>query len=793
MGKKTKRKTRWRSLPIDASSQNEDDGDEIEENGGSESPAQHNGYRKYRPNGYSKYHGGHHYNRYSASQPASQQGSEKKLFNEDEYTKITTPRQDVLFKKGYLGRRRATPLVSSSNGVDDNAANDNGECPDNQSEASSETVTSQEQQPQLVYTNGYIDPQGGPVFYLNGAYEVYDPYTGAYTSFMVPAGFPPQGGGVLTAVPCQPLPLQPLEWFSPRATPDGWCFVPPQCQQAPIPNGSLASRKKRYSTDSQNCSPNSSESTGPPGSPQHEEEEEEEEELDGIDPSAYQQPPPYVYPGYMFGAAVYNVNGATVQPLPPASNGTGVSSNGSVACTNGHSSEAGQTQTNGHHPAVNGHGNQPAEQPVNNLSTATSQSSKKRKKKRRRKRRTRGEKAGTDEGSEETSSEEGADEKEHNKEATNGPKEPDKMSSSSPGLGGPSESCSELSPASSALTSSHNSQDEMSTEPKPARVEAEPQNTVVVKQEEETTVDDGEEEAVVTAAMVITPRSQAETIQQLIKEAVEEPVLEAVVAPEPVVCEKKPGKIARKGSRKARAPPAPSPTPNKASSEESLSEVGSPSPVPPPRRRPKSRQHRPPTPLPLSGDEDSVAADLSEQIIVCEAVTVVDATPAEIPEPETAVEPSKRPITEAVTEWLHATNPPLSLDSDIEEEDDLGDSDAGSKNALGNPLPAPSSSVPDGTAGTRVASLGIAGPDSCSCSDPEWDASWDGGGGGGGGTAGGGGTGVVRLTGEGWLDVHQLTDSGIESGDEPPPAKFVRHLPDQEPLPCAGAVCCSIQ
>jgi len=32
----------------------------------------------------------------------------------DEYTKITTPRQDVLFKKGYLGRRKhsSVPVIT---------------------------------------------------------------------------------------------------------------------------------------------------------------------------------------------------------------------------------------------------------------------------------------------------------------------------------------------------------------------------------------------------------------------------------------------------------------------------------------------------------------------------------------------------------------------------------------------------------------------------------------------------------------------------------------------------------
>jgi hypothetical protein len=46
------------------------------------------------------------------------------------------------------------------------------ECQDYQSEASSETVTSQEQQTQIIYTNGYVDPQNGPVFYLNGKFII---------------------------------------------------------------------------------------------------------------------------------------------------------------------------------------------------------------------------------------------------------------------------------------------------------------------------------------------------------------------------------------------------------------------------------------------------------------------------------------------------------------------------------------------------------------------------------------------------------------------------------------------
>lgn len=52
--------------------------------------------------------------------------SERKItFNEDEYTRITTPRQDVLFKKGYLSRPKPhvqhsqRPLTSAGNSTGD--------------------------------------------------------------------------------------------------------------------------------------------------------------------------------------------------------------------------------------------------------------------------------------------------------------------------------------------------------------------------------------------------------------------------------------------------------------------------------------------------------------------------------------------------------------------------------------------------------------------------------------------------------------------------------------------------
>jgi hypothetical protein len=78
-------------------------------------------------------------------------------------------------------------------------------------------------------------------------YELYDPFSGNVTVVVGPAPHYGGPGGcppVLAAVPCQPLPLQPLEWFNPAFLP----YV-----TAPCHNGLASSRdrRKRYSTDSQ--------------------------------------------------------------------------------------------------------------------------------------------------------------------------------------------------------------------------------------------------------------------------------------------------------------------------------------------------------------------------------------------------------------------------------------------------------------------------------------------------------------------------------------------------------------
>ncbi|XP_021922932.1 uncharacterized protein LOC110831348 isoform X2 [Zootermopsis nevadensis] len=263
--------------------------------------------------------------------------TEKKTFNE-EYTKITTPRQDVLFKKGYLGRKRPTATsaaettanVNNSNTNHDYSAPDvangnfnanataeqNGEPMENDHTTNSDMMSPSEDDPHYMYpANGYVDQTGGPppgLYYINGSgYELFDPYSGNVTVVVGPAphfGGPGGGPPVLAAVPCQPLPLQPLEWFNPAFLP----YV-----TAPCHNGlaSARDRRKRYSTDSQNCSPQSSESTEAPGSPQ-ECDMEATQASEPPGPAIYTQAPTYVYPGYMFGPPMYNVNGVTLQGAP---------------------------------------------------------------------------------------------------------------------------------------------------------------------------------------------------------------------------------------------------------------------------------------------------------------------------------------------------------------------------------------------------------------------------------------------------------------------------------------------
>jgi len=195
----------------------------------------------------------------------------------------------VLFKKGYFGRKRTPPNPSPT------------ETQEVHSGDSVENEPYMTEEPQYAYPApaGYVDPTG--VYYVNGnTFEAYDPYTGTVTVVVGPPAQYPGATPVLAALPCQPVPLQPVEWFNPAAAAAAapWCYS--------------YNRRKRYSTDSQNCSAQSSESTGPPGSPQ--------EPVDEAAAAAMYPPPPgphYVYPGYMFGPPIYNMNGMTVQGVMP--------------------------------------------------------------------------------------------------------------------------------------------------------------------------------------------------------------------------------------------------------------------------------------------------------------------------------------------------------------------------------------------------------------------------------------------------------------------------------------------
>ena len=58
-----------------------------------------------------------HQNGHSGDHLKDHVDEKKPLFNEDEYTKITTPRQDVLFKKNYINRRKYYSCTANSHGV----------------------------------------------------------------------------------------------------------------------------------------------------------------------------------------------------------------------------------------------------------------------------------------------------------------------------------------------------------------------------------------------------------------------------------------------------------------------------------------------------------------------------------------------------------------------------------------------------------------------------------------------------------------------------------------------------
>uniref|UniRef100_A0A8D8QQC9 Uncharacterized protein n=1 Tax=Cacopsylla melanoneura TaxID=428564 RepID=A0A8D8QQC9_9HEMI len=256
MGKKTKR-TRWRTLPIDVG-------------------ASSNGH-----DNNSHHHPHHHHLREDTSKiqaPSPETTTTKVYFNEDEYTKITTPRQDVLFKKGYFARRRSQLAAAGINIISDPSSV--YETP--HGDYAEDDYINEDYDMQGYYgtPQTYVDPAGVYYNYGNSSYEVYDPYTGTTTVLMGPppgTQYPPGGNQQV---------MPPLEWYNPAA-------MPPQ--HAP------PYYSKQFPGDSSQAYP-SPESLCPPTSPQ--------DLCD--DPSIY--PHSFIYPGYMLSTTNTYSNGGVGVP-----------------------------------------------------------------------------------------------------------------------------------------------------------------------------------------------------------------------------------------------------------------------------------------------------------------------------------------------------------------------------------------------------------------------------------------------------------------------------------------------
>lgn len=166
MGKRA-RKTRWRALDI---ADEHSDSEESNTNSSAVSSrySRSNGYYSKFSNSSQSTPARRRYNQYDGSTKSTRSSSttsETKItFNEDEYTRITTPRQDVLFKKGYLNKPKTYHNQTSTGNSTISTGNstENG-TPDHQS-------ADLEYESQFVFPNGFVDQNG--IYYVNS----YEPY-----------------------------------------------------------------------------------------------------------------------------------------------------------------------------------------------------------------------------------------------------------------------------------------------------------------------------------------------------------------------------------------------------------------------------------------------------------------------------------------------------------------------------------------------------------------------------------------------------------------------------------------
>ncbi|XP_076681625.1 uncharacterized protein LOC143375891 isoform X4 [Andrena cerasifolii] len=300
----------------------------------------------------------------------------KMIFNEDEYMRITTPRQDMLLKKGYLSRKKpwtgnastsATPSTTESQSASHSTAGRDG----------SETTEDQQLLDRDCGTGEYPSTADSGLQLGYGTF--YDHACGYYYEYPVmlvgPAPVPAQvGPGVLAAVPCEPVPLRPIEWVNPAFVPSlsgqPYLMVDYQSSQS-TENATMVEEQETtvvpVETVNGTCNENGTESASCSGSvtgeteeqpaeaaattkesepdeqptkeqaeeqdtyEQFAEEQPEESETNGapyMEPVLVQQPvhvshvipvvpQQYMYPGhYMFGLPLVNVNGVTLQGGP---------------------------------------------------------------------------------------------------------------------------------------------------------------------------------------------------------------------------------------------------------------------------------------------------------------------------------------------------------------------------------------------------------------------------------------------------------------------------------------------
>ena len=179
--------------------------------------------------------------------PADSPTQQRKLvFNEEEYTRITTPRQDMLFKKGYLSQRKlwhgastasmsATPSTTESQSASHSTAGRASSTrpplpapPQSPTDLLPDPTDGSEaaEDQQLLDSGEYAAPPEPPVQPVPpqlgyGAY--YDHASGYYYEYPMmlvgPAMPEPLGANILAAMPCAPVPLRPIEWVNPAFVP----------------------------------------------------------------------------------------------------------------------------------------------------------------------------------------------------------------------------------------------------------------------------------------------------------------------------------------------------------------------------------------------------------------------------------------------------------------------------------------------------------------------------------------------------------------------------------------------